>query len=122
MGHAVVIRHWAEHNIQRAAVLQRKAREAEVDAAAEAAERFMADAASRFPAGPPPPGPPPVPPPGPPPTQPPPPGPAPMHDGTGVETTQEGGVRATPATAHERVEGSEGDDIDGSAEEDDDDG
>ena len=45
-----------------------------------------------------------------------------MHAGTGVEATQEGGVSATPTTAHERVEGNDGDDIDGSAEEDGDDG
>ena len=122
VGHAVVIRHGAVHTVQRAASLQRKARETEVDAAAAAAERFMADAANRFPAGPPPPGPPPIPPPGPPPTTPPPPAhPTPVHADTGTEAAQEGSARAAPAAAHERIDDSGDDDIDGSADEDDDD-
>ena len=51
VGHAAVIRHWAQHTNQRAAVLQRKAQEAEVEAAVDAADRFMADATARFPNG-----------------------------------------------------------------------
>ena len=99
------------HTNQRAAVLQRKAREAEVDAAVEATERFMADAAARFPAGPPAPGPPPMPPPGPPPPQSSPPGPTPARAATGVETTPTDGTRTAPAAEQECVDdGDDGED------------
>ena len=99
IGHAAVIRHWAVHTNHRAGVLQRRAREAEVEAAVEAADRFMADATARFPAGPPPPGPPPMPPPGSPPG--PPPGPPPEDAGTGIG-------EAPPVDAHEAAAEAQG--------------